>query len=142
MIRAVIDTNVFVSAFLSSKSSPAQLLRLLEQEQFEVVTSLELLAELERALRYDKVRRLHKLTDEQIGQSVSDLQSIAIVVQPVPIPAVVLTDPDDNKLFSCALAGNAHYIVSGDAGVQAVGEYQGIRVLSPVLFVSLLSDPS
>lgn len=139
-MRVVLDTNVVVSAFLSPRGAPAQILQALEQEAFELLVSAQILGEYVAALGYERVRKVHKLTDAQIRSAVDDLAAIAILVQPVFTPAVAPADADDDKLFACAVDGNADMIVSGDTRVQAVNEYEGIRVLSPPVFVALLAQ--
>ena len=53
------------------------------------------------------------------------------MVQPQTVPRVVPTDPDDDHVIACALAANAELIVSGDSGLLALKEYQGIPIVSP-----------
>jgi putative PIN family toxin of toxin-antitoxin system len=137
--NVVMDTNVIVSAFLSPAGAPANLFRLLEQDRFTLVVSRAILDEYKRALQYEKVRKLHKLSPEQITQAIDELSTAAKVVEPAEQLAIVAGDSDDNKLFECALAGGAPFIISGDVAVQAIKEYRGIRVLSPAMFVALLN---
>lgn len=138
-MRVVLDTNVVVSAFLSLRGAPAQVLQYFQQEAFELVVSPAILQEYAAALRYDRVRKVHKLTDAQLESAIEDLKAIAILVTPAATPAVVPADADDDKFFACAVAGRAEIIVSGDVHVQAVKQHQGIRVLSPAAFVALLA---
>ena len=42
VIRAVIDTNVFVSGLISPKGSPRKVLELAKREIFKVVTSISI----------------------------------------------------------------------------------------------------
>jgi uncharacterized protein len=140
-MRVVIDTNVFVSAFLSPLGVPARIFKLLEQEAFGLLISEEIFREYEAALQYDRVRKRHKLTSEQIIKALEDLQAAAIFIKPTVSLTVVISDTDDNKFFECALEGSADIIVSGDAKVQAVKHYQGIQVLSPTLFLAMLEQP-
>ena len=42
----------------------------------------------------------------------------------------VLADEPDNRIVECALAANAQLIVTGDRAMLALGEYQGIRIIS------------
>ncbi|HEX8228447.1 MAG TPA: putative toxin-antitoxin system toxin component, PIN family, partial [Chloroflexia bacterium] len=64
----------------------------------------------------------------------------AIFVHPtVPIDAIA-SDPDDNKFLECAVAGGADYIVSGDKHLLSLGEYEGIRILSPADFLRVLEQ--
>ncbi len=56
-MRAVLDTNVLISAFLSPRGTPAQLVRVWRDGAFELVVSLALLAEIDRVLGYPKIAR-------------------------------------------------------------------------------------
>jgi len=138
-MKVVIDTNVFVSAFLSKKGTEARILQLFEQEVFEWVVSQEILAEYEKALTYTRVREIHKLTDQQITQTIEDVRTFATLVE-VTVSFAIVSDPDDNKFFECAFEGGAEFVISGDAKVLAVKEYQGIKAFSPALLLSLLEQ--
>jgi putative PIN family toxin of toxin-antitoxin system len=139
-MRVVIDTNVLVSALLSPRNTPGRILRLFEQQAFELLISEEIFQEYAVALHYDRLRKRHKLTNEQLIQLLQDLRSSAIFVKPSIRLNIVASDPDDNKFFECALEGSAHFIVSGDSAVQAVKQYQGIQVLSPPVFLALFEQ--
>jgi putative PIN family toxin of toxin-antitoxin system len=139
-MRVVLDTNVVVSAFISPTSSSARILEAYQQGTFALVMSAELLHEYEEALAYEKVRRHHKLDRSQIAKAMQDLAATATIVEPTTPVAVISQDPDDNVLFACALAGQAHHIVSGDAQVLAVEQYHGIQTLSPVAFLVLVTQ--
>src|SRR3712207_215360 len=99
-MKVVVDTNVFVSAFLSPAGVPAQISKRFEQGAFELLVSDEILAEYEKVLQYDRVRWLHKLTGEQITHAIEDLRTIAILVEPTVSLMVVAGDPDDDKFFN------------------------------------------
>ena len=46
---------------------------------------------------------------------------------------------DDNRILECALEGKAEYIISGDKRhLLPLGEYEGIRILSPDEFLRLI----
>lgn len=55
-MRVVIDTNVLLSALMSSASSPAQVLAFWRSRKFDLVTSIEQLDEIARVTRYPKIR--------------------------------------------------------------------------------------
>ena len=42
----------------------------------------------------------------------------------------LLRDPADNRILECVVAGVADAIVTGDKSILAVGEFEGIRILS------------
>lgn len=139
-MRVAIDTNVIVSAFLSPSGVPAQLLAYLEAEAYVLLVSGPILAEYGRALQYPKVRTLHGMRDDEIAGVLDVLRAVAVLVESGERLDVVKEDRDDNKFFECGVAGGASYLVSGDAKVQAVGLYQGIRVVAPALFLEILDQ--
>lgn len=55
-MRAVLDPDVIISGLLSPRGAPAKILRAWLEGVFEIVVSPLLLAELERALAYPKLR--------------------------------------------------------------------------------------
>lgn len=136
-MRVVLDTNIFVSAFLSPKGGPARILKLFQLEAFDLLISEEILVEYQKALNYERVKQIHKLTDVQISRIIEDLRIFGTIVNVTSSLLVVAGDPDDNKFFECAIDGEADYIVSGDALVLAVKIHSGIRVFSSQLFLSL-----
>ena len=71
---AVLDTNVFLGAFLSPRGAPAQILRRWEAEEFELATSPALRAELGRALEHPKVKKTLKTSDEEIQKMLYALE--------------------------------------------------------------------
>ena len=58
---------------------------------------------------------------------------------PQSVPRVIEQDADDDHVLSCALAGKAELIVSGDKHLHSLGgEYQGIRIVTPAQAVQLI----
>ena len=52
----------------------------------------------------------------------------------------VAPDPDDDAIVSCAIEGDADYIVSGDTHLLGLGEYEGVRIVEPAEFVRVLAE--
>jgi putative PIN family toxin of toxin-antitoxin system len=136
-MRAVLDTNVVVSAFLSQSGAPARVMELLAREAYVLLVSEPILDEYHRALAYEKVRARHGLDEAALTAVIDDLAAVSVLVEPEESLRVVEPDAADDKFFECAVAGGADYVVSGDAAVLAVGEYRGIAVVSPAIFVEL-----
>ena len=110
-MKIVLDTNTLVSAFLSNRGAPAQVLEALRQEAFELVVSEAILDEYQQVLGYEKVQILHQMDGAEITEVIDALKGVAIIVEPRQSLAGVVRDPDDTKFLECALAGNALYIV-------------------------------
>ena len=139
-IRAVIDTNILVSAVIATRptSVPAQILQAIIDNKVQLVTTESLLIELADVLSRKHIVRLHRRDATQIQQLVAALAQISSIVLVDDIPPIS-DDLDDDVLFACALMGNASLIITGDKKhVLSIGEYKGIRVISAQQFVQML----
>lgn len=137
-MRVVLDTNIIVSAFLVAVGAPARIVAAWRSGRFDLIVSPALLSEYEQSLNYPRVQRRHRFTSERIAQEIAGFREFGILVEPQEVPAVIAVDPDDDQILACALAGQADYIVTGDPDLLQLREYHGIRVLTPVAFVTLL----
>jgi putative PIN family toxin of toxin-antitoxin system len=136
-MRVVLDANVFVSALISSRGAPAQVVDAWLTGRFDVVISAAILTELQRVLAYDRLRKYARIR-EASAEFVELISSQALWVEPAATISVIEDDPSDNRYLECAVGGNAEYVVSGDGHLLDVGEHRGIRILSPTAFVVLL----
>lgn len=135
----VLDTNVIISALLSSQGNPAEIIRRWEAGEFDIATSPPLLYELERALNYERVQTYLKLSQEEINQFLNHFQATAITVEPQISLEIVKKDPYDNRVLECALAAGAAFILSGDEHLLELKEHEGVVILSPAGFITVLS---
>ncbi|HEX6302741.1 MAG TPA: putative toxin-antitoxin system toxin component, PIN family [Anaerolineales bacterium] len=134
----VLDTNVIISALLSSKASPAEIIQRWEAGEFDIATSPALLIELERALAYERVQKYLRLSKREIKNFLRRFQSSTLTVEPqIPID-VIKSDPDDNRVLECAVAATASFIISGNDHLLELREYRGIVILPPTGFITLL----
>jgi putative PIN family toxin of toxin-antitoxin system len=135
----VLDTNVIVSGLIRPQGPPGMLLAMLvEEEAFEMILSSEMLAELQEAVRYPKVRDRISLSDEDLDLRVAMLDTLTIPVEPKELSGVA-DDPKDDKVIAAALEGRAEFVVTGDSGLLALGEHREIRFITPREFLELLT---
>lgn len=95
-----------------------------------------LLAELQRTLtrpKFDSVVRASRRTPAQL---VTAYARQTRVIRSMPIPPVIVDDPDDDAVLACAVAARARTVVSGDRHLLALGAYRGIRILTPAAFLA------
>jgi hypothetical protein len=136
-MRVTCDTNVLVRIAVRPDGPARAVFLELLSDPHRLVMSEPIVAELSRVLRYERVRRQARLTDDEINSFVSDLQELAeSVVLAELIPAIAM-DPDDNVILATAIAGRADVICTRDRHlrhklVRAYCETYGIRVLSEV----------
>lgn len=111
-MRAVLDPNVLISALLAPRGTPARVLRAWLAGSFELVVSESVLAELERALGYPKLRTHIEPADAQ--ELVELLRGGGeLITDPDDPPAIRSSDPDDDYLIALAASARA-VLVSGD----------------------------
>lgn len=132
-MKAVLDANVLISAVLAPAGAPAKVLRLWLDGAYELVVSPRLLAELDRALAYPKLRA--RVPPHEAGELLELLGRHAEVVpDPRDSPqAVRSSDPGDDYLIALAAAEGA-ILVSGDAHLLALADE--LPVLSPAAFLT------
>lgn len=123
----LLDTNVLVSAILFG-GLPRRLLDLGLRGYRQLVTSVALLDELEDVLcaRFAFDRAAARLTR-------AELETIADLVDPGPIPAVA-RDPDDDAVLAAAVAGTVAVIVTGDRDLVVLETHVGIAIATPRQF--------
>jgi hypothetical protein len=135
VIRAVIDTNVYVAALLSREGTPARIIGALADGLFDAIVCPRLLAELEGVLARPKIAR-HASPDIARGY-VEWLTRVAIV-EPDPVEVRQHSpDPDDDYLIALAVSGRAPVVVSGDAHLLDL-DITEPRVLAPAAFASVV----
>lgn len=130
MIKAVLDTNGFVSAAIKPGGLQHQIYQAWRDDQFELATSEEIIAEIERVLEYPRIRRLLGLTSEEIREMIRTPRQDAEITPGRIEVDIVKDDPDDNKFLACAEEAGASFVVTGDDHLLKLGSYKGIRIVT------------
>jgi len=133
VIRAVLDTNVVVSAVLF-EGRASRLVPLWQQRRFLPVISSAVLEEYLQVLAYPKF----ELTAEEIQQVIDEFLPYAEVTSPKERVKVVRRDPADNKFLDCAVAGKAQYLVSGDQDLLSLRSFRGIPIVAVSEFLAIV----
>jgi len=139
MLRAVLDTNVFVSGLKDSKTPPGQILQLWKKNQFIVITSPQLLAEIHEVLMRPPILSLLKQTPAIVDKFIKFLIQRTFVTEGKLEVDVLKDDPDDNMVLATALEGQASYLVTGNAKHFPSEEYQDVKIVTPQEFVNILN---
>lgn len=138
MLKIVLDANVFVSALLNPHGKPAQILNYVFENRIRLFTSSHILRELERVLSYPKLVNRHRLDREELKGFISDLLSILSLVEEKKIIEVIMEDPSDSHYLYCALDAQVDFIVSGDVHLLNLGEYEGIKIITPAQLLEII----
>ena len=137
-MRIVLDANQFVSAVLVPVGHPAQILQAWREGRFELALSPSIVAEIRRVLLYSRLRKKHGWSEEQIETFLRGLTKAATITLEQLSVRVVDDDPTDDKYLACALESDASYIVTGDGHLQRLSMYQGVKIVSPAVFLQIL----
>ncbi len=137
MPRAILDTNVLVSALISPGGPSAALLLELRAGAFELVASPTLLAELREVLGREKFRR-YVAEAEAIAYVDLIRHEATILEDPTPSGRPLSVDPDDEFLVDLARAAAVDVLVSGDAHLLDLRDR--LPVMTPAEFLATLGD--
>lgn len=123
-MKVVFDTNIFVSAFtLPGGSGERALLNTVDGRDslalFKPILD-ELLSVLARKFSRDR---------EALARVAIFLTDVAEFVVP-DRKLKTLPDEPDNRVLECAVAADADYIVTGDRAMLALGEFEGVQIVS------------
>lgn len=129
--RAVVDTNVFVSALLFSGES-SRLLRLWQKGSFVFLLTKSILTEYLRVLAYPKF----DLAESEIRSLVEEeLLPFVETVAEKTISVPKLKDRSDEKFLIAALSGRAQFLVTGDLELQKLGTIGACLIVAPRNFL-------
>ena len=128
MIRAVIDTNVFISGLFWS-GKPKEVLKLAFAKKIQGVTSSAILSELE-----GKLTKKFKYPQEETDNFIRLILSHFQMVEP-KISFVVEADKSDNKIVEAAIEAHAEFIITGDKHLLKLQNTHGIKIVTPKEFL-------
>ncbi len=126
----VIDTNVLISAALSTQTPPGRVVRRI-LAQGRILFSEATFTELETRLWRPKFDRYLSIESRKL--LLHDFRAVASWVQiPTALGARQFNrDADDDKFLHLALAGEAGVLVSGDSDLLDLVKVDAVHILSP-----------
>lgn len=129
-MRVVIDTNVFVSSFFGG--NPKRIIDLWKNGEIFICLSKPILDEYIEVLQQIGLKNEKELKEllSLFGKGFN----ISFTTK-TPKIRVVKSDPDDDKFIECAVALKAEVIITGDKAIEKLGEYMGIKILTPQKFL-------
>jgi putative PIN family toxin of toxin-antitoxin system len=131
-MRVVVDTNVFVSSFFGG--NPRKIIDLWKSGDITLCLTGDIIDEYVEVLQRLGLQDTSEL--EELLKLFSSGYHTAFTSKTKKIH-VVEKDPDDDKFIECAAALNARYIITGDKALRDIGDYMGIKVVTPKEFLSL-----
>lgn len=143
MLRAVIDTNLFVRGLLKGPAT-LPLIQAWREQRFRLVTSEELLAELFEVLARPKFSRY--FTREDVRELGDLIYEQAEIIEP-DVHINLCRDPKDNIFLDVAITGSVPYIVTEDNDLKDDSELKirmrqeyDIQIVSLSEFLAILAS--
>lgn len=141
----LIDTNVWVSAFINKKGHPARVKEKFLRQEFEIIVSPPLLKELTDVLKRPRIKDTYKIKDEEINLFIEMLAGIGHKVY-LSNDINLCRDHKDNMVLETAINGGADYLVTRDDDIKREPKLieemkkHGIKVLPVSKFLKMLTE--
>ena len=142
---ALLDTNVWVSAFLKPSGPPGQVVAAWSRSKLSVVTSLPQIAELAEVLSRPRLLRKFRYPRSDAEMFVRLIAARAAVVE-TSGALQICRDPDDDEILEAAINGKAQYLVTRDDDLKRdldlikMARRNRVRVVSVRQFLRRLSQ--
>ncbi len=132
-MRVVLDTNIYVSALALPGGRADEALLLANQNQYDLILSPAILAELANVLT-----RKFKWDRDRALDACREMSEIARIVRPTH-HLHLLQDEPDNRILECAVTGEADAIVTGDKHLLKLNWYEKIEIITLAQFLQRLN---
>lgn len=145
-VKAVVDTNIWVSSLLNPFGFPAKLRMLFAKGLFDVVISTPILEEIAEVLMRPRIRDKYEIAGDDVEGLLLLIEERAENV-PISGDVAICRDKDDNLVIETAIKSGAKYLVTRDDDIKfdkAVASFMlknGVTVISLQKFLDLISKP-
>ncbi|NOY38809.1 MAG: putative toxin-antitoxin system toxin component, PIN family [Nitrospirae bacterium] len=128
-MRAVFDTNVYISAFITPGGKAEEAYLLTVEKKIELYTSIPILTE-----TAGKLKEKFLWSDEQITATIKHIGTVSTVVKPKNRITVLIDEPD-NRILECAEHSKADFLVTGDRHLLDLKKYGQTRIIKLAEFL-------
>lgn len=135
-IRAVIDTNILVSALIFNGGKVGVFRQLWQDNQFQPLVSKSTVTELIRVLAYPKFKLTLAEQQDLLADYVPFCETIEMPIELPKIPAC--RDPYDEQFLYLAIFGRADYLVTGDQDLLSLADFFDCPIVTAEQFLSAL----
>ena len=146
-VKAVIDTNIWVSALINPFGYPASLINHFKKGTFTAVVSIPILEEIAEVLGRPRIRNKYDITEDDIRELLILIEEKAEHVI-LSNDVVICRDKDDNLIIETAIKGKAGFLISRDDDIKfdektsSFLKKRGVTVISISKFLSLVEKTS
>lgn len=103
--------------------------------RYALALSSILIEEARRSLLNRRLKSAYGHDEQAVDVWCRELLDLAFLVTDLPVIPPTCRDRDDDHVIAAALAAKADCIVTGDKDLLALGEHEGIRIVTARTFV-------
>jgi putative PIN family toxin of toxin-antitoxin system len=135
MIATVLDSNIFISAFLFNGKQRA-ILEYAIKGKYKINISDQILIEIETVLKRPKF----KLTMNHISLFISEIKSLCEICYPAEKIINVCRDSKDHIILECAIESKSDYIITGDDDLLSLKKYKDVNIINSDTFLKIIEE--
>jgi uncharacterized protein len=138
---AVLDSTVLVSAFLTPGGAADALVDQAKAGRITGAVAEEILAETARVLlTAERIRLRYPYSDADVQDYLQSIRQAALIAANLPPLSGLVRDPNDDMVLACAVAAEASYVLTRDDDLLSLGTYEGIAIVAPESFLTMLRN--
>ncbi|MBU3934129.1 MAG: putative toxin-antitoxin system toxin component, PIN family [Candidatus Omnitrophica bacterium] len=135
MLKAVVDTNVFISGLLKSPSC-RKIIDCLKKSKFILIISPQILDELIGVIARPKFHNV--IVRKTAEKLIETIKTQASLVKPSQRVDVIKEDSADNRFLEAAIEAKADFIISGNKHLLLLKAFRNIPIVTPAKFLKML----
>lgn len=130
MLSLVLDTNIYISAFIFSGKA-RKVLNMAIENKVAIFISDDIIIEIKKVLQREKF----SLNNFQVHSILSEIEALAGMVYPDFELNDICRDRDDHIILECAEESKADFIITGDKDLLVLETYLNTKIVSPAGFL-------
>ena len=127
MFKVVIDTNLLIDGSVDDYNYGNRIVDAVIEGKVSAFANVP-------TLRENQLISDLKIKDAEYRKKLREFFGKIHRVDSAGIKLDLVEDPEDNKLIESAVAAKADYLLSSDRHLLRLGQYEGIKILSPEAF--------
>ena len=134
MLRVTLDTNILISGSFWTGDS-FRILDEIDKKRIICILSKDIIDEYERVIGCDEI--IGKVENKALilSKVVQNVILDSELVQPRIRLNIVKDDPTDNRVIECAKAGRSNFLITNDAHLLTLKEFESIKIVTPKEFL-------
>lgn len=133
-LKVIIDTNLWISFLIGQ--ALADLKGLMVNETIQIVLCEQLREEIRRVTQRPKLRKY--FSPQKVAELLELLATIGLLIE-ITSEASVCRDEKDNFLLALAQDSQADFLVTGDADLLVLQEFEGTKIVTYQKFLGQIN---